>query len=252
MSPTISSETAASLRAYIDTHTTGEKPVLPGAIVHVVDTKNETLFSHASSTTSSVPLSSSTLFTIHSVTKIIGAIAFLQLVDRGLISLDDAEVIEILLPELAAKKILTGFTEKDDGTKAFHFEDRTAPITPRMLMNHSYGGGNSYFNTLLYMYLASPSTSSPLLSKTWEERNEAKDFYQTLLDSPLLWQPGMKANYGQGFDWLAVLIERLTERSLKDVLEEGIFQALGVEGTGFEGQYEGSVASEGAKFWPRS
>jgi methyl acetate hydrolase len=246
MAPTISSETASSLRTYIDTHTTGDKPLLPGAIVHFVNANNETLFSHASSTTSATPASATTLFKVHSLTKIIGAIAFFQLVDRGLVSLDDADTIEKLLPELASKKVLTGYTETENGEKNFHFEDRTAQITPRMLMNHTYGGGHTYFNPLLNTYLAS------FPDKSWEERNEGSDFYQTLLDSPLLWQPGTKTNYAQGFDWLAVFMERLLKKSLADILRESIFEPLGLTETGYEGQYGSTLASSGTKFWPRS
>jgi CubicO group peptidase (beta-lactamase class C family) len=249
MPPTLPPKATASLKAYIDTYTSGDKPILPGAIVHITNAQNETVFSHASGGLPTSPPTPQTVFTIHSVTKVIGAIGFLQLVERGLVSLDDVSLIPKYLPELAEKKVLTGSTTNPDGTKSYNFEDRKGDITPRMLLNHTYGGGHTFFNTLLNTYAETVS------SKPWDTRNEATDFWAALQDSPLLWQPGTHTNYGQGLDWIAVLMERVTKRGLDEVLSEGVFKVLGLSGTGFEGQYGGSVADgeEGAKrFWPRT
>ncbi|KAF2739340.1 beta-lactamase/transpeptidase-like protein [Polyplosphaeria fusca] len=167
--------------------------------------------------------------------------AFMQLDERGLVSLDDPQVIENLLPELAAQKVLTGL---NDG-KSPIFEDRKRDITPRMLMNHTYGGGHSCFNPLLFEYLGGASNAV----------NEATDPHQTALDSPLLWQPGTHTNYGQGFDWLAVLIERLTKTSLDKHLSENIFAPLGLRDIGFEDTFGGNITSRESskgKFWPRN
>ncbi|KAF2650210.1 beta-lactamase family protein [Lophiostoma macrostomum CBS 122681] len=239
----LTAQAGAHLRSQIDEATSDPQPKLPGVILHVVDNQNHAVFTHASGGT--VPLSSQTLNTIHSVTKIIGAIALMQLVDRSLVSLDDPSVIPTLLPELAAKKILTGFTSAKDGTKSPIFVDQEGDITPRMLMNHTYGGGHTYFNTLLYEYL----------QEGWDKRNEASDPHQTILDSPLLWQPGTHANYGQGFDWVAVLIERATKQNLSTYFQQHIFEPLGLQHIGFEEQYGSDITSrpghEGL-FWPRS
>lgn len=168
----------------------------------------------------------------------------MQLVERRLISLDDSSIIGELLPELASKKILTGFKE-ENGKRVPVLIDQEKHITPRMLMNHTYGGGHSYFNPLLNEYL----------KEGWEKRNEAADPHQTVLDSPLLWQPGTHTNYGQGFDWLAVLIERVTKRSLAEYLQENIFNLLGLKSMGYEETYGGNVTSQPESkkiFWPRS
>lgn len=173
----------------------------------------------------------------------IGTITFMQLIERGIAFLDDLAIIESSLPELAAKKILTGYKSQPNGTKEWMFEDRKSDITPRMLMNHTYGGGHFYFNTLLYEYRAAMGGL--------EAAMEANDMYADLLALPLLWQPGTHTNYGPAFDWLAILIERLTKRSLVDVLEEGILKPLGLAKTGYEGQYGGEVASQ-EDYWPRT
>jgi methyl acetate hydrolase len=239
MAPKLTKDAVAKLKAYVDEATAGDTPTLPGAILHIVDSKNNNVFSHASG--GSMPLSESTLTMIHSCSKIVGAIAFLQLVDRGIVSLDDTAIIEELLPELASKQVLTGLS--DD--KAPILVLMEGKITPRMLMNHTNGTGHTYFNPLMREYLA----------EGWETRNEVADPYQTILDAPLLWQPGTHTNYGQGFDWLAVLIERITKTSLAEYLQENIFSPLGIHDMAFEESHGGvatTTSSSKGRFWPRA
>lgn len=239
MAPTLSPSTASSLHAYIDAATKDAKPSLPGAIVHIINTQGETIFSHASPSHSP-----QTLLAIHSGSKIIGAIAFMQLVDRGLISLDDPTAIDKWLPELASKKVLVGSKQGADGKKEYVFEDRKGVITPRMLLDHTNGTCYTFFNTELRDYL----------SENAFVETEGSEYWETLLKSPLFWQPGTKTNYGQGIEWLSVLIERVTGKALEDVLWEGIFEPLGIKHGGFRGEWGGSVVAgdEGVDFWPAS
>jgi CubicO group peptidase (beta-lactamase class C family) len=51
------------------------------------------------------------VFLLASQTKLLTAVAALQVVERGLIAFDDN--VEELLPELAAQQVLTGFDEDD-------------------------------------------------------------------------------------------------------------------------------------------
>ncbi|KAH7408385.1 beta-lactamase family protein [Phaeosphaeria sp. MPI-PUGE-AT-0046c] len=247
MAPKISPQATTSLRSYIENATTGPSPTIPGAVVHVIDSNATALFTHGSSALHSPTATSISI--IHSLTKIIGSIAFLQLIERKLVtSLDDPSIIPQYLPELAAKKVLTGSSTNATGEKEWHFEERVGDITPRMLMNHTYGGGHTLMNELLFAYLSSREDVD------CDKINEAVDPYGTLLVSPLLWQPGTKTNYAQGFDWLAVLIERVTKQSLVQYLQENIFDPLKLQSMGFEPAFAGrSLEREGneGKFWPR-
>jgi CubicO group peptidase (beta-lactamase class C family) len=244
MAPSISSKTVAALRTYIDNATAGSSPTIPGAVVHIVDAQANVLFSHSSSSTTTPAVKPVSI--IQSLTKIVGAIAYLQLVERNLTTLDDPTIISTHLPELAAKKVLTGYTTDSNGTKTWRLEDRIGDITPRMLMNHTYGGGHTYMNQLLFDYFQDPKTPVD-----WTTTNEATDTYGTILASPLLYQPGTKANYGQGFDWLAVLIERLTHQRLSTYLSTNIFDPLGLTTMAFEPTFGGPTLSA-EKFWPRT
>jgi CubicO group peptidase (beta-lactamase class C family) len=244
MAPSITPTIATALKSHIDNATLGDDPTLPGAIVHVVDSRNNILFSHGSS--SSRSLSKNTLSPIHSVSKLVGAIAFLQLVDRGLASLDDPQIIPTRLPELAAQKVLLGHEVLEDGTKKWLFEDRKGDITPRMLLNHTWGGGYTWFNAELWEYLRD--------RHGWDEMHEATDPYGTLLGSTLLYQPGTKTNYGQGLEWLGVLVERITRQRLETYLQENIFKPLGLKEMGFMPHIGGDVLhrpENKGKFWPQ-
>jgi CubicO group peptidase (beta-lactamase class C family) len=246
MATSIPTEAATTLRTYIDNATTGSSSSIPGAVVHIVNAQANTIFSHGSSNLATPTVHS--IGIIQSLTKIVGSVAFLQLVERGLTSLDDPTIVPIHLPELAAKKVLTGYTTGSDGKRTWQFEDRVGDITPRMLMNHTYGGGHTYMNELLFAYLQDQEDVD------WAATNEATDPYGIVLASPLLWQPGTKTNYAQGLDWLAVLIERLTKQSLASYLQENIFDPLGLRSMGFEPCFGGTSLSHEfnqGKFWPR-
>jgi len=245
--PTISPETAAGLKKFIDdaTKPDADRTILPAALVHIVDAQNNTLFSHGASTEKPPTVESMTI--IQSLTKVVGAMAYMQLVERNLATLDDPATINKWLPELAGKKVLTGYTtDSVTGQKQYQLEERKGDITARMLMNHTYGGGHTFFNKLLLDYVQDLGV--------WETTNEAADPYGILLVSPLLWHPGTKTNYGQGLDWLAVLIERISKQSLQSYLQEHIFDPLGLKEIGVEAAYGGvatSLPHNTSKFWPR-
>ncbi|KAA8617080.1 beta-lactamase family protein [Pyrenophora tritici-repentis] len=245
--PALSSDATTALTKYINDAT---KPgtdniILPAAIVHIVDEQNNVLFSHGAS--ANKPPTAESMTIIQSLTKIVGAMAYMKLVERDLTTLDDPATITKWLPELTAKNVLTGYTmDGETGQKQYQFEDRKGEITARMLMNHTYGGGHTFFNKLLFDYVQDLGV--------WETTNEAVDPYGVLLVSPLLWHPGMKTNYGQGLDWLAVLIERISKQSLHDYLQEYIFNPLGLKEIGIEATYGGvatSLPHNTGKFWPR-
>jgi CubicO group peptidase (beta-lactamase class C family) len=246
MAPALSPETVTALRNYVDNATIGTSSTIPGVVLHIVDGQANTLFSHDSS--KSAQPNGQSIGIIQSLTKLVGAIAFLKLVERGITSLDDPDIIPTHLPELAAKRVLTGYTTDANGKKIWNLEDRDGDITPRMLLNHMYGGGHTYMDQLLFEYFQDQSDID------WTTTNEAADTYGTLLASPLLYQPGTKTSYGQGLDWIAILIERLTKQRLSDYLQSHIFDPLGLRTMGFEPGFGGTSLldpSNAGKFWPR-
>lgn len=98
----------------------------------------------------------------------------MQLVEKGILNLDDGEQIENLCPELKTLKVL-----KKDRT----LEDKKKAITLRMLLSHTAGFGYSFFNERLRDY------SYPAGQDEFNGRIEE-------MVQPLLFQPGEGWEYG--------------------------------------------------------
>jgi CubicO group peptidase (beta-lactamase class C family) len=73
------------------------------------------------------------VFWIASCTKMVAGIACMQLVEQGKLSLDDAESVGEIAPELKRVKVLKGF---DENNKPI-LEDKKTEITLRMLLTHT-------------------------------------------------------------------------------------------------------------------
>ncbi|KAI1465814.1 putative transesterase [Daldinia caldariorum] len=152
-----------------------------------------------------------------SATKLITAIAALQCVEDGLLSLTGD--LSAVAPELAEKQVLTGFSE--DGETPI-LEPQARPITLEMLLTHSSG--------LVYHFL------NPLINQ-WREKarkdqnaagQSGKRTIEELFDYPLAFQPGSAWLYGPGLDWAGRIVERVTGQRLLDRMRARIFEPLGI------------------------
>ena len=125
---------------------------------------------------------------IASMTKLVTSIAALQLVERGLLALD--EPADIYLAELAKLRVLTGF----DACGKRQFEDARRAPTARELITHTAG----------FVY--------EMWNKN-EQRAVTTGLAESLLGeghflvNPLVFQPGTEWAYGTNTNWLGVLIE---------------------------------------------
>ncbi|KAK3674038.1 hypothetical protein LTR78_006241 [Recurvomyces mirabilis] len=86
------------------------------------------------------PLSPASISYMASATKLLATIAALQLVDRGLLSLD--EDLRPALPKLTALGVLHT-CDSDTGAKTTPF---TGPLTLRQMLTHTAGMDYSFFN----------------------------------------------------------------------------------------------------------
>ncbi|OOG00708.1 hypothetical protein ASPCADRAFT_125721 [Aspergillus carbonarius ITEM 5010] len=110
------------------------------------------------------------VFWLTSGTKLVTAIACMQLVEKGVLRLDDVELVEKLSPELEAVQVL-----QDDGTLV----PKERGITIRMLLTHTAGFGYSFSNKkLLESYGACGL-------------DEFTGSYHEILSQPLLQQPAL-------------------------------------------------------------
>ncbi|KAJ5701437.1 hypothetical protein N7488_008985 [Penicillium malachiteum] len=183
---------------------------LPGVAVAVIGKDGNLLFSHAAGLRghgSSESLSTDSVFWIASCTKLIVGIACMQLVEQGLISLDDAEAVERYCPELKDVGVL-----QDDGKLV----PKKRGITLRMLLTHTAGFGYSFISHKLRDY------SRPIGFD--EFSGNFVDFKQ-----PLVHQPGEAWQYGINIDWAGKVLERLTGKTLNEYIHENVFKPLGLD-----------------------
>lgn len=126
------------------------------------------------------PLDLNTPLFLASMTKLLTSIACMQLIERGLISLDTD--VSSFIPDLAAQPILHGF---DDNDKPI-LSDRKNPILFVHLLTHS--AGTAYDKMV------------PVLEKYRDQQGQPEDraTMSTKCVYPLLFEPGTYWSYGTG------------------------------------------------------
>lgn len=155
-----------------------------------------------------IPATPSTVYHWFSVTKIPTAIAVMQLVDQGLIDLDD-EVAEHL-----------PFFEADNPSAT------SRPVTIAQLLNHSSGLPDDMPACMGCIHLE----DEPALNQTDLLRDEKLPGHSTLL-----FEPGSKAVYTNvGYHTLGVLVEQISGQSYEDYVVDHILQPLGMTNTRFD------------------
>ena len=135
MAKTLSASAVADIQKTID-GVTAHPHKIPGCVMVVVDKNGKTIFSHASGNRgidTKEPMTMDTIFWIASCTKMIGAIACMQLVEQEKIALDDADLVEKVCPELKDIKILKSVDEKGKP----EYVDKKKRITLKMLLTHT-------------------------------------------------------------------------------------------------------------------
>jgi CubicO group peptidase (beta-lactamase class C family) len=172
------------------------------------------------------PMGTDAIFRIASVSKPIGAVAALQLVDAGLTSLDAP--IDDVLPELADRRVLVDPDGPVDGATV----PADRPITLRDLLSFRCGLGMDF----------DFDRPQPLLERLWElgvgpgptaPECEPNEFMSRLSDLPLADQPGTRWRYHTGSDIASVFVERVRGEPLDVVLARDVFDPLCMTDTAF-------------------
>lgn len=156
------------------------------------------------------------IYMVASLSKVVVAIAILQLHEKGLVNIDD-DINEYLPFNIRNPK----------------YPD--TPITLRMLLAHQ----SSLYESAIVEYKSLPLMvikSLPYLNDTsrflMESLTPGGELY-----NPNIWQgyqPGSKANYSNmGFILLGYIVERLTNQSLDDYCRENIFKPLKMYNSSF-------------------
>ncbi len=181
-----------------------------------------------------LPMERNTLFRIASMTKPITSTAALMLLDEGRFALNDP--ITRWAPEFSQMRVLRSSTatldQTDPAERLITFEDL---LTHRSGL--TYGDWHSGPIAMAYKEALGGDIDSEVLPDDWIAR---------LAALPLIDQPGAAFHYGHSTDLLGLLIARMENAPLGDVLKRRIFDPLGMNDTGFTVPFEKQPRRAGA------
>ena len=168
---------------------------------------------------SGAPMTKDTIFRAYSMTKPITGVAMMILYEQG--KWLPSDPISKFIPEFAHLKVAKGV----DAAGNLIVEDPIHPPTMQELMTHTAGFAYGFFgNTAVDKEY---QKVNPLDSKSLQEMIEK------LAKIPLAYQPGTKWVYSVSMDIQGYIIEKLSGRSLPDLIEEHIYKPLGMKDSGF-------------------
>ena len=196
--------------------------------------RNEAIVSHIavgfSNLKTKEKLIKNSIYFIQSMTKPIISVAIMQLYERGLISLD--ENIEKYIPEISKLEVSKNVNEGIKGSTTL----KNNIITIAQLLNHTSGISHGLGNSLLDKEVGDLIYGNEFSTKgitDYKLHSDLESRINALLKSPLVSQPGSIWYYGSGADLLALIIERVTKKSIPDYLKENIFDPLKMNDTGY-------------------
>lgn len=167
-----------------------------------------------------VPMPADALFRIFSMTKPIVCTALMTLYEEGRFQLYTP--VSKFIPGFGQAKVMRA--NPSGGTV---LEDVTRPATVGDLMKHTAG--------LTYDFLVDSPVAE--LYREAELAHDAgrtlEEFVDALVEVPLAYQPGSIWHYSLSIDVAAYLVQLLSDRPLRDALQERIFGPLGMVDTDF-------------------
>lgn len=174
------------------------------------------------------------IFRIYSMTKPITGIAFMTLVEKGVLRLD--QPITDILPEFAQQRVMI------DG-KLENTRPAASPILMRHLVTHTSGLSYSINGqaTLAQAYASyglgagGRATAAGLMRPTdkFPPARDLETFGRRLATLPLDFDPGSRWQYSVGLDLMGLVIQRAAGVPFEDYLQRTIFQPLKMNDTDF-------------------
>ncbi len=162
------------------------------------------------------PITQDTIFRLYSMTKPIVSVGCLQLVESGLLRLDDP--VSRWIPAFANSQVLSA----GGALKAL---DR--PITIEDLLTHRSG--------LSYDFLPECRVAACYREADLADNGlrPLEELVGALAECPLAFQPGERWHYSYSTDVLAHVLERVLDKPLAQCLDDLLFKPLGMLETGF-------------------
>lgn len=166
------------------------------------------------------PVTADDLYDVYSCTKVITMTACMQLVEMGLIGLDDQ--VDKYIPQFASMKVSDDFVPFKWPLKWPTLEDHVHPapskITLRQLMTMTSG---------LSYDLDSSAVREAIAASNGEAGTV--ELAAAIAKMPLLFDPGTRYSYSLGHDIMAAVVEIVSGKRYQDYLQENIFAPLGLK-----------------------
>jgi CubicO group peptidase (beta-lactamase class C family) len=174
------------------------------------------------------PLREDTIFRIYSMTKPITSIAFMMLVEEGLVALDDP--VHRYIP---AWRDLGVYVAGVPGV--FQTKRPDAPMRIVDLLRHTSGltYGFQFRSNIDAAYRALGIGHATLGLGMVEPKLDLDGMVDALANVPLEFSPGSAWNYSVSTDVLGYLVGKISGQSFESFLKTRIFDPLGMVDTGF-------------------
>lgn len=198
--------------------TAGRHGGVPGVVAMVTD-RDRNVYEGAAGVRQlgeAAPMTPDTVFAIFSTTKALTGALAMQLVEEGLVRLDDPAGQYV--PEIDELQVLDGFDA--DGRPRTRAPRRR--ITLNDLMLHTSGLCYEFFSADDLRYRTAQGIPT-VVSSTFAS-----------VRTVLLHDPGAAWTYGVNIDWLGRVIEQVRGRRLGEVMRERLFEPLEMHDIGFQ------------------
>jgi len=218
----MSSERLALIRKIVDAEIAQNR--LPGAVLAVARRGKLVHFEAYGylDKAAGTPMRTDAIFNIASMTKPMAAVAGLQLYEQGRLLMNDP--ISAYFPKFANMQVAVMDAKREAIVERV---PAARKITIQDLYRHTsgliYGGRGA---TPVHKLYPEGSTQAAVTMT-------GAEFLDRLSGLPLLYQPGTVWDYGFGLDVLGLIVEKLTEQSLRRYLEENVWGPLGMVDTHF-------------------
>ena len=194
--------------------------VATGRLPHLrllISRDEQVLLSHVSGAARATGerLERDSLFRIASMTKPVTSVAFMMLVEAGMVALDDP--VTTVLPEFEALRV---------GTAG---DPLRRPMRMIDLLRHTSG-----LTYGLQRQTAIDARYRELGLDEFQQKRSSDEFIAVLAGLPLEFSPGEQWNYSVATDVLGVVVERLSGLNLEAFFRQRIFAPLGLEDIFFE------------------
>ena len=173
--------------------------------------------------TTQLPMTSDTIFALHSMTKPITSLAAMMLIDEGKLAL--ADPVSKYIPAFAAVKV--GVDSKTaNGIPVLKLVPPNRAVTIEDLLRHTSG--------ITYDYIGGDLIKQAYAdAHIFEGHFDNREFAERVAKLPLARQPGTLWRYGHSTDVIGRIIEIVSGKSLSQFLQERILDPLGMISTKF-------------------